>query len=122
MYLSNAWYVANWSPEIKRALTPLTILGENIVFFRDENNDPVALEVAYCHRKLPLSMGQLFGNRLQCGYHRLEYDASGTCVKMPDADEFQNGREYGLIRWSISGTTCDARDHARSIHRRHHRR
>lgn len=83
MYLSNAWYVANWSPEIKRALTPLTILGENIVFFRDENNDPVALEVAYCHRKLPLSMGQLFGNRLQCGYHGLEYDASGTCVKMP---------------------------------------
>ena len=105
MYLRNAWYVANWSPEIKRALTPLTILGENIVFFRDENNDPVALEVACCHRKLPLSMGQLIGNRLQCGYHGLEYDASGACVKMPGRSRIPKRarvRSYPVVdRWDL---------------------
>ena len=105
LYLRNAWYVADWSAEIKRALTPLTILGENIVFFRDENNDPVALEDACCHRKLPLSMGQLIGNRLQCGYHGLEYDASGACVKMPGRSRIPKRarvRSYPVVdRWGL---------------------
>ena len=59
------------------------ILGEPIVFFRKEDSTPVALEDRCVHRHLPLSMGKLVGDHLQCHYHGLRYDCTGQCVKVP---------------------------------------
>jgi phenylpropionate dioxygenase-like ring-hydroxylating dioxygenase large terminal subunit len=105
MYLRNAWYVAEWSSAIERNLTPVTILGEQIVLYRTKSNEPVALEDACCHRKLPLSMGRLVDDRLQCGYHGLEYDGSGVCVKVPGQTRIPRGakvRSYPVIdRWGL---------------------
>ena len=105
VYLRNAWYVADWSVEIERSLTPLTILGENIVLYRSEHQDPIALEDACCHRKLPLSMGALIGDRIQCGYHGLEYDSDGACVKIPGQRQIPSRakvRSYPVVdRWGL---------------------
>ena len=87
MYLRNAaWYVAAWGHEISRDLHATQILGERVVLYRTENGDPVALEDACPHRKLPLSMGRLRGDTLECGYHGLTFDCSGACVKVPGQD------------------------------------
>ena len=83
MFLRNAWWVAAASAEIGQSLLPLKLLGERIVVFRKEDGDPVALEDACCHRKLPLSMGQRNGDRVVCGYHGLTFDAAGNCVASP---------------------------------------
>ncbi|MDE2913977.1 MAG: aromatic ring-hydroxylating dioxygenase subunit alpha [Paracoccaceae bacterium] len=83
MYLRNAWYVAGWSADFTRALKPETLLGEPVVIFRKENGDAVALEDACPHRKLPLSQGQLRGDRVECGYHGLTFDGRGHCVAAP---------------------------------------
>ena len=105
MYLRNAWYVAQWSSVIERNLTPVTILGEQIVLYRTPNKEPVALEDACCHRKLPLSMGRLVDDRLQCGYHGLEYDRSGACVKVPGQTRIPRNakvRSYPVVdRWGL---------------------
>jgi len=37
MFLKNTWYVAARSDEIGASLKPMTILGEKIVFYRQEN-------------------------------------------------------------------------------------
>lgn len=85
MFIKNAWYVAAWDHEITRALKPTTILGEDIVLFRTTAGKIAALENACPHRKLPLSMGRLKGDEVECGYHGLTFDCAGTCVRVPGA-------------------------------------
>lgn len=83
MYLRNCWYVAAWSKDIGRELIAETYLGENIVLYRQQDGTPVALEDACPHRKLPLSKGNLKGDLVECGYHGLTFDCSGSCIDSP---------------------------------------
>src|SRR5262249_2566377 len=86
MFLRNYWYVAAYDHEIGRRPLGRIILGEPIVFYRLEDGTPVALEDRCAHRHLPLSMGKLIGDVLQCHYHGLRYDRTGTCVRVPGQD------------------------------------
>lgn len=83
MFLKNAWYVAALDHEITRDLHPVTILDEPVVLYRRTDGTPVALEDACAHRKLPLSMGRLVGDAVECGYHGLTYDCAGRCIRVP---------------------------------------
>lgn len=83
MFLKNCWYVAAWSKDIDRTLKAETFLDENVVLYRRQDGTPVALENACPHRKLPLSDGSLQGDAVQCGYHGLTFDGTGTCTAAP---------------------------------------
>ena len=72
-YVKNAWYVAGWSDDFSRTLRPLTILEQNVVLYRTEAGDVVALEDRCPHRLLPLSKGRLIGDDVQCGYHGMTF-------------------------------------------------
>lgn len=85
MFLKNAWYVAAWDHEVTRTPLAQTLLGERVVLYRTEAGLPVALEDACPHRKLPLSMGRVKGDHLECGYHGLTFDGRGQCVRVPGA-------------------------------------
>jgi len=82
-FVKNCWYVAGRSVDFERRLTATKLLNENIVIFRGENDEPVALEDACPHRKLPLSRGNLNGSTVECGYHGLTFDCTGKCVAAP---------------------------------------
>lgn len=79
----NAWYVCAWAGEVGRDLLARTICNEPVVMFRTEDGAPAAIEDRCCHRHLPLSEGELIGDIVQCGYHGLQFDRSGTCVSVP---------------------------------------
>ena len=83
MFLKNSWYVAGWSKDYQKELRTQMLLGEKIVFYRRLNGNPVALEDACPHRKLPLSQGRLQEDRIVCGYHGLTFDCTGACVEAP---------------------------------------
>lgn len=83
MFLRNFWYVAAYDHEVTRKPLGRTILGEPVVFFRKEDGTPAALENRCVHRHLPLSMGKVVGDHLQCHYHGLRYDGAGRCVRVP---------------------------------------
>ncbi|HWK71567.1 MAG TPA: aromatic ring-hydroxylating dioxygenase subunit alpha [Burkholderiaceae bacterium] len=83
MFLKNAWYVAASDHEIGRHLHSTRILGEDIVLYRTLDGGVAALEDACPHRKLPLSMGRLRDDAVECGYHGLVFDCSGSCVRAP---------------------------------------
>lgn len=87
MFLRNYWYVAASDAEVGRNPLRRTILGEPIVFFRLEDGTPVAFEDRCAHRHLPLSMGKLVGDHLQCHYHGLRFDQTGRCVRIPGQDK-----------------------------------
>ena len=86
MFLRNAWYVAGWATEITRDLCPIQVLGEKIVIYRKEDGAPAALEDSCPHRRLPLSMGRLIGDHVECGYHGLTFDCAGKCIRVPGQD------------------------------------
>jgi phenylpropionate dioxygenase-like ring-hydroxylating dioxygenase large terminal subunit len=83
MFLKNAWYVAARDCDVTQKLRSVRILGERIVLYRTRAGDPAALEDACAHRKLPLSMGRVCGDQVECGYHGLTFDASGRCTRVP---------------------------------------
>ncbi len=82
-FVYNAWYVACLSRDLSRELKAMTFLAQPVVLYRDGQGLPVALEDACPHRKLPLSMGRLKGDHVECGYHGLTFDRRGLCVDAP---------------------------------------
>jgi vanillate O-demethylase monooxygenase subunit len=93
-YLHNAWYVAAWSEDLgDGAVLGRTILNEPVVLFRQGNGEVVALDDRCPHRFAPLSMGHVLdGNRIQCPYHGLEFNASGACVLNPHGNKHISSR------------------------------
>jgi len=85
-FVKNAWYVAGWSSQFGDELQALTILGQNIVFFRASTGEIAALEDRCPHRLLPLSMGKRIGDSIQCGYHGMTFDCAGKCIRVPGQD------------------------------------
>src|ERR1700751_4027268 len=91
MFLRNYWYVAATDAEISRKPLGRMILGDPVVLFRAEDGTPVAFEDRCPHRHLPLSMGKLGGDTLQCLYHGLRFARDGHCVYIPGQEQIPQG-------------------------------
>ena len=95
--LRNYWYPLALSNEVP-ADRPLavTALGEDLVLWRDSSGNPHTFVDSCPHRAVKLSAGHVLGDRIQCAYHGLEFDAEGRCVWIPwegDAPE-----KCGVVR------------------------
>jgi phenylpropionate dioxygenase-like ring-hydroxylating dioxygenase large terminal subunit len=86
MVLKNAWYPILWAKDLADEPVARTIDNQPIVFFRGPGGTVGALEDRCCHRAAPLSLGKVVDGVLQCGYHGLRFDPSGTCVGVPFHD------------------------------------
>jgi vanillate O-demethylase monooxygenase subunit len=82
-YLRNAWYIGAWDYEVTRSLTMRHMLDEPVLLYRKENGDAVAMSDKCPNRYAPLHRGRLLGDRVQCTYHGLQFDATGQCVQNP---------------------------------------
>ena len=83
-FVQQAWYAAAWSDELAPD-KPLgcVMLGAPVVLYRRSDGTPAALEDRCVHRSLPLSAGRVRGDMIECGYHGLQYDCAGACVRIP---------------------------------------
>lgn len=88
MFPKNCWYIAALSRELQHALTKRTIAGEAIVMYRTAAGEPVAFLDRCPHRLVPLSLGRLDGDALQCGYHGITFDHTGRCIRVPGEESF----------------------------------
>jgi vanillate O-demethylase monooxygenase subunit len=79
----NCWYVAARSGEVGREILSRRFLGVDVALYRTLGGEPVAVRNRCPHRSFPLAKGKLVGDVLVCGYHGMEFDPSGHCVKMP---------------------------------------
>ena len=93
MFLRNCWYVTAWDHEVGRDMMARTICDEPVVLYRREDGAPVALADRCVHRRTPLSLGKLIGDRVRCPYHGLEYDPTGQCVRIPGQTAIPPGAE-----------------------------
>ena len=83
----NCWYVAAMAHELlPGALFPRTLLDTPVLLFRRQDGSAAAIEDRCSHRRVALHLGRLVGDRVQCGYHGLEFDGSGACVRIPNQE------------------------------------
>ncbi|MCQ9616114.1 aromatic ring-hydroxylating dioxygenase subunit alpha [Paenalcaligenes niemegkensis] len=85
-YVTNTWYPLTWSRDIGRELSAHRIIEKDVVLFRSTEGTVIAMEDACPHRLLPLSMGKLKGDHVECGYHGVTFDCAGSCVRVPGQD------------------------------------
>lgn len=85
-FVRNAWYVLGWSTEIGDRPLARRVLGEPIVAFRTSGGTAAALLDRCAHKLVPLSLGKVVDDTLQCGYHGMRYDCGGACVHVPGQD------------------------------------
>ena len=88
MYLKNCWYVAGWTRELdnESGLLARTILDEPVVLCRMGDGMLAAFTDRCPHRRLPLSAGTITEDGIRCGYHGLEFDRAGVCIRVPGQD------------------------------------
>lgn len=106
-FLRNAWYPAAWSADLADTPLDIQLLDQMIVLFRDEGGHPKALYDACPHRFAPLSKGRLRDGKIICGYHGLEFDGTGRCVRNPHGNgatisalhvrSFPVAERYGMV-------------------------
>jgi phenylpropionate dioxygenase-like ring-hydroxylating dioxygenase large terminal subunit len=84
---SSDWHPAADASEIGPTPLGRTIAGRAIVLFRRQDGTVAALADRCPHYDLPLSSGRIVGDEIECGYHGLRFDGSGTCTYMPARNE-----------------------------------
>ena len=91
--LRRYWQPVALSEELKADGAPLavTLMGEELVIFRDEQDRVGVLEAHCCHRGADLSYGRLEDGGLRCIYHGWLYDVTGRILEQPGEP---NGGEH----------------------------
>jgi phenylpropionate dioxygenase-like ring-hydroxylating dioxygenase large terminal subunit len=78
------WYPVAMARQLRKgALLPVTFAGDPIVLARGETGAAFALEDRCAHRQVPLHLGVVRGEQLQCGYHAWCYDRCGKLMRIP---------------------------------------
>ena len=78
------WHPVARSKALKRGKAiGVTFAGEPIVLVRPNEGAVFALEDRCAHRQVPLHVGVVCPQGLQCCYHGWTYDATGRCVSVP---------------------------------------
>lgn len=81
--LKNFWYAIEFSEEVTTTPKRLTILGQELVLYRDTKGNPVVMSDLCVHRGGALSDGFLEGDCIRCPYHGWKYKPDGECVEIP---------------------------------------
>jgi len=92
---TRAWYILATSDELTRAGDkPLAreLFGKPLVLFRGKDGTAGALLDRCPHRNVPLSLGRVVKNRLECAYHGWQFDSAGVCGFIPSLAGPSEGR------------------------------
>jgi phthalate 4,5-dioxygenase len=101
--LRRYWQPVALSAELPPGGPPqsVTIMGEDLVLFRDDQGRPGLLGLHCSHRGTDLSYGRVEDGGLRCLYHGWLYDISGCVLEQPG--EPGGGAHRGEIRQEVGG-------------------
>lgn len=66
-----------------RPIVPVTLMGEDLVLFRDENGVYSLMDRHCPHRGADLCYGRLEDGGLRCAFHGWLFDGQGNCLEQP---------------------------------------
>lgn len=90
-YPLNCWYVGATGDEIGPGMLSRRLLGQQVLLYRQESGEVVAMEDRCAHRSLPLSRGRLDDGHVTCAYHGFVFGPSGACVRVPSQEHVPPG-------------------------------
>jgi phenylpropionate dioxygenase-like ring-hydroxylating dioxygenase large terminal subunit len=80
----NYWYAVEHDSAIaRRQIVEVKFWGDSIAVYRDDNGRLHAVENRCAHRALPLTVGNVVGDRIVCDYHGWAYNGAGELVDVP---------------------------------------
>lgn len=82
-YVHEAWYPAGWAETLGREPLGRTFLDQEVLLYRRETGEPVALGNVCPHRFAALDKGRLHGDVIACPYHGLRFGPDGQCSHNP---------------------------------------
>lgn len=85
-FVLDAWYAIGWETDIGRSLRQFTVCGVPLIAYRRSDRTIAVMADACWHRGLPLSMGKLVGDEVECAYHGLRFAPEGRCTFVPGQD------------------------------------
>ncbi|MCB0035889.1 MAG: aromatic ring-hydroxylating dioxygenase subunit alpha [Anaerolineales bacterium] len=112
--LKNFWYAIALKEEVTSTPMRMTVLGQELVLYRDTKNNPVVMSDLCVHRGGALSEGFLEGDCIRCPYHGWKYKPDGECIEIPAnpegraipkkarVDAYPAVEKYGWI-WTFLG-------------------
>jgi phenylpropionate dioxygenase-like ring-hydroxylating dioxygenase large terminal subunit len=117
--LLNDWHVVASAEEVPYGrLVATTLLGRDLVLWRDKEGQVHVWDDLCVHRGARLSKGFIRENRVVCPYHGWNYDGTAQCVLMPAAPQDKPMKKartiphraeehYGMV-WACIGTPTRA--------------
>jgi vanillate O-demethylase monooxygenase subunit len=86
-YIRDQWYVIAFSHEVQQG-QPFArrCMDEPVLLFREKDGRVAALYDRCPHRSVPLSLGKVVNDSIECAYHGLQFDRAGRCVHIPTQD------------------------------------
>ncbi|MBC8475743.1 MAG: aromatic ring-hydroxylating dioxygenase subunit alpha [Gammaproteobacteria bacterium] len=99
--LRRYWQPVALSEELvgERPLTAVTLLGEQLVLFRDERGSLGLIDRHCPHRGADLCFGRLEDGGLRCPFHGWLFDTNGHCLEQPGEPQgslyFKNIQQNG---------------------------
>lgn len=71
----------------ERPVVPVTLLGEKLVLFRDDDGELGLIQRHCPHRGADMCFGRLEDNGLRCPFHGWHFNREGQCVEQPGEPE-----------------------------------
>ena len=86
---ADTWVVIARSEDLEtaRPVKPITLNGQNLVLFRDDEGELGLIGRNCPHRGADLCFGRLEDNGLRCPFHGWHFDRTGQCVEQPAEPE-----------------------------------
>ncbi len=119
---TNVWYVAGFSQDLSNAPLKVTMLGADLVLFREMDGTARCISNVCPHRGSSLAEGVLYQDgTLACPFHGFRFNGHGACTLIPSrrdhdaqvvapgirTDAYATVEKYGLI-WVCLGDDPDA--------------
>jgi phenylpropionate dioxygenase-like ring-hydroxylating dioxygenase large terminal subunit len=83
LIVPDQWYAVEESRSVRVGPVHVARLGEDLVLWRTSTGDVHCMIDRCPHRGVALSLGNVVGDELECGYHGFRFRSDGTCTGAP---------------------------------------
>ena len=99
---AQGWYWAIASKKLKSQPLAVNLLGRDLVLYRQQTGEPVALDARCPHLGASLAQGTVKDGNIQCPLHHWQFDQQGRCISQCAASGQPSPLRITVKAWPIA--------------------